>query len=329
MKQSVFDDSVKYYTEHYDEIFLSSFEGHDKVFLRDHDDHTPRICRFCGKGSPDTTFKNTAHAVPEFLGNRIIISLNECDSCNASLATNYEDHLSKWSLSARALSQIRGKRGMPKFKNPGGSLVVKSGQSGPDLEITDPAFFKELSEASESSEFRIPVDATSQKYAPVNAAKAIVKVACSICPTSDLEECRPAIDWLMQRTDDRLSRFPVLYMFTPGPVKSTASNVRLLRRKSETEIPYLWCIIQYGPHRLQTFVPFCPADRGWLNPNRRTNLKMKHFPSQFGPQWEHGDSELSCLDWAGEERKSSNANASVHIREWIRISPPNESGDTT
>ena len=65
------------------------------------------------------TFKSDAHAVAEFLGNRSILSLNECDECNARFATEYEDHLSKWSLFARSVSQVRGKKKATYVQEPG------------------------------------------------------------------------------------------------------------------------------------------------------------------------------------------------------------------
>jgi len=41
-----------------------------------------RVCRFCGRSFPATTFKSKAHVFPEQCGNRYMISDEESDSCN-------------------------------------------------------------------------------------------------------------------------------------------------------------------------------------------------------------------------------------------------------
>ena len=53
-----------------------------------------QICRFCKKDKSMTRFKSIAHAIPELLGNKSIISHEECDACNKFFATS-EDHLGK------------------------------------------------------------------------------------------------------------------------------------------------------------------------------------------------------------------------------------------
>lgn len=64
----------------------------------------------------------------------------------------------------------------------------------------------------------------------------------------------------MERGEIHLSKFPVLYGFTPGPIDESAGRVILLRRKAETAEPCLWCVVQSAGHRFQILVPGCPAD---------------------------------------------------------------------
>lgn len=84
-----------------------------KVYLGD---RKKRKCRFCGKPSGDTTFKMLAHALPEFIGNRTLISNDECDICNERFSRTIEDHFAKYLGLSRTLNQIRGKKGVPSFK---------------------------------------------------------------------------------------------------------------------------------------------------------------------------------------------------------------------
>src|SRR5688500_17375532 len=54
-----------------------------------------RICRFCGKSSSDTVFKDFAHLIPESLGNKLVFSDFECDNCNHLFGT-YDNHLANF-----------------------------------------------------------------------------------------------------------------------------------------------------------------------------------------------------------------------------------------
>ena len=110
-------EAVNFYDQNYRVVFDSSLRKARPLKLADPEDEKGRICRFCGKGKPEVAFKSVAHAVPEFLGNKSLVSQNECDTCNQLLAMKYEDDLAKWFGPMRTVSQIRGKSGVPTYKN--------------------------------------------------------------------------------------------------------------------------------------------------------------------------------------------------------------------
>ena len=326
MQRAALEEATRYYAERYDAIARYALAAERKIYLKDHLDDASRTCRYCGRGTPTVSFANTAHAVPEFLGNRSILSLNECDECNHYLANNYEDHLSKWSLFARAASNVAGKK-KPTFKNPDQSMRIDAGASGLKITITDPDLLANLLTQNGPYAFALPADATSQPYVPIRAAMALIKIACSVCPTADFNECAPAIGWLMGRIKVQIPGLPVLYSFTPGPINDKASEVILLRRKVDEPIPLLWCLVQFRHHRLQMFVPFCPADRTWMAVDHPVTVSCVHFPSRFGPDWQYGDGEYKVLDWSGTEAARTSATASFHINQVVRLDDGNEQED--
>jgi hypothetical protein len=314
--------AVNHYSARYDIIAQYAFVAPRPILLADHprEDKAARRCRFCRRGEPEVTFKNDAHAVPEFLGNRSILSLNECDACNAFFATEYEDHLSKWSLLARSVSQVRGKKKKPTFKNPEETLRVGSGERGLEVHITDPALTGTLMAEGGPYKFTVPADASSQPYGPIRAAKALVKTACSICPPESLGQCQRAIDWLMGRVNVSFSEFLVLYAFVPGPLDDRASEIVLLRRKGAADEPYLWCAIQFANYRLQFFVPLCPADDDLFRDGAPGRFHAWHHrPPQFGLDWPFGETEFGRLDWSGSELVQTSATVSFHVEYAERV----------
>jgi hypothetical protein len=312
----------KHYAEFYEVLARHPFVADRPILLADHprEDRAARRCRFCLRGEPEAAFESVAHAVPEFLGNKAILSLNECDDCNARFATEYEDHLSKWSLFARSVSQVRGKKKKPTFKNPSETLRVGAGASGLEIRLTDPGPREELVRQGEPFSFTLPADATSQPHVPVRAAMALVKIACSVCPADELAQCRRAIDWLLGRVAVRFSKFFVLYAFTPGPINEKASEVILLRRKRAASEPYLWCVVQFTNYRLQFFVPLCPADGELFRPGVPGTFTGRHYrPDHFGLHWPFGETQYMHGDWSGSEPVQTSATATFHVDRAVPI----------
>jgi len=74
-------------------------------------DKQKRVCRYCHKSMPETTFKEIAHTIPEALGNKSIITNDECDICNHFFGCGIEqDFISIFDL-PRLLFDVSGKKG--------------------------------------------------------------------------------------------------------------------------------------------------------------------------------------------------------------------------
>lgn len=311
-------EAVDFYDQHYRVVFDSSLREARHVKLIDPEDGKGRICRFCGKGKPDVTFKSDAHAVPEFLGNKSLISQNECDTCNQLLAKKYEDDLAKWFGPLRTVSQIRGKSGVPTYKNK--NMRIEMGDKGLEIGIVAEDLESHLKFDGPFT-FTLPVPASTQPFVPINAAKALIKIACSLCPPDLLGECKPAIDWLMGRARASMSMFPVLFAFTPGPMPYGDGRVLLLQRKSDTSFPFLWCVVATANYRFQFFLPFCPSD-AWMMKEKSIQLNLRHFPDVFGDKWPHGKTRFGTFDWSGTEPIVKEQSFSFHVESVVKNETP-------
>ena len=301
--------AIDFYNKHYTPVFVSDLLSGNAIQLADHANDEVRMCRFCGLGEPDVTFRKIAHAIPEFLGNKIITSQNECDSCNKKLADEYEDHLAKWFGPLRAVSQIKGKNGVPTYASK--DIRIEGSDQGLKMGIVTEDI-ESLLKSEGPFVFKVPVPTPAQQYVPIRAAKALLKTVCSICPADLLIEVQPTIDWLMSRRNARMSMFPVLFAFTPGPNPYADGKVLLLRRKSDADLPYIWCVLATANYRFQFFVPFCPKDK-WMAPGKDLNITMRNFPDLFGDTWPHGKTKFSILDWSGEEPVVREQSLSFHV----------------
>jgi hypothetical protein len=91
------------------------------------------------------TFKKLAHALPDFLGNHSIISMNECDDCNDYFGKGCEDHFSKMMLLPRTLMGIPRKKG-PKstFKSNDETLRIDGGGNQVNIRVPEPFSIDDL-----------------------------------------------------------------------------------------------------------------------------------------------------------------------------------------
>ncbi len=295
--------------EQYDVVTKHRLVAERPIRLQDHTCAEERNCRFCGKSKGDATFRNTAHAIPELMGNKSIFSMNECDECNAFFAHAYEDHLAKWYGPMRSLCRISGKRGTPGYKDGAFKIAMKEG--GLHINMPSDTGKPESSPAGPGT-LHLPSDMKTQPYVPLRAAKALVKAAVSIVPLPLLQECDNAIAWLMNRAEFQLSSFPVCISFTPGPTPYRKGTAMLLKRKNDEPTPFLWCMIASSNLRFQFMIPCCQSD-SWMKKGANT-FTIHHYPVPFTKEHESvfGESTCGVQDWGSSEPRVEKINASFH-----------------
>lgn len=318
------DEQLSFYEAHYSPVVQSELVLKQSVRLADHTDAAARVCRFCGRGKPEVKFGMDAHAVPEFLGNKSIISMNECDDCNQFFGGGCEDNLAKWFGPVRAATQMKGKKNrIPTYKDK--DIRIETGQKGLEIGIVSEDLESHLRFDGPFT-FTIPVPMPSQPFVPLEAAKALVKAACSICPPDLLPECKPAIDWLMGRVQVKMSSFPVLIAFTPGNNPYRNGQLLLLKRKSAEKLPFLWCLLATGNYRFQFFVPLCPSD-AWMVSDEVARFTTYHFPDVFGDKWPAGKTRFGVVDWASRDTQVREEKITFHVEkaEEVELKKPADS----
>ncbi len=93
-----------------------------------------RKCAFCDLTEDNgVTFKNISHAIPENLGNKRVISLEECDTCNG-LGARCEEELANMLDIERVFSGARGKSG-PASLDADEKLIATGKGIGKPIEI--------------------------------------------------------------------------------------------------------------------------------------------------------------------------------------------------
>jgi len=286
------EERLSFYEENYEPIATYHLDKGGKLYVGNDD----KKCRFCGKSEPDVTFKNLAHAVPEFLGNKQLILRNECDSCNTFVSNNLENHLDKYTKPYRLAAQIKGKKKVPSYKTKDKkSRYEFSPSEGAKIIDREDSEFATLDHENKSIETKFHLE----PHIPSAVFKCLVKIALSVIDDSELSNFNNAIAWLFETDHSKTICKPqiLLNAFIPGPRPNRVVTVLVLRRKPGSEIlPYCHLVICFGNIAYQIVVP-SDVD---ISEGTKT-IKLYRFPLPFEKSWPYGELKFGQQDLTSDE----------------------------
>tara|TARA_R110001583_G_scaffold36787_5_gene120887 strand:- start:4493 stop:5446 length:954 start_codon:yes stop_codon:yes gene_type:complete len=281
------EERLKFYDNNY-EIIAEYHLGNGKKLYIGNDD---RVCRFCGKGEPEVTFKDIAHAVSEFLGNKQLILRNECDTCNKFVSENLENHLDKYTKPFRLAGQIKGKKKVPSYKTKDqkSRYEFTSSEGAKIIDRKDSDFAKlDLENKSIETNFHL------EPYIPSAVFKCLVKLALSVINDTELLQFTNTIAWILNPDHSESICKPqiLLTAFIPGPKPNKGVTVIVLRRKQESDTsPYCHLLICFGNIAYQIIVP-SDVD---ISEGTKT-VKLTRLPLPFEINWKYGDIQFGQED---------------------------------
>lgn len=283
--------NINFYNAHYDMIGQYFVRPSDKIVLGD---MSNRMCRFCGKQSPEVAFRKVAHAIPELLGNKSIESAYECDTCNKGFGEGIENDLGNWSKPMRTLIRIRGKCGVPTLKKGGDKPGWRIEYDQSRLNITayedDPIY--EVDEENKQVTFKLRRDS----YTPVAVLKAFMKIGLTLLPDDEVGNFSGLMTWVREVDHSKpyLDKCPVICAFQPGPMPNDFIVACILRRKQTvTGYPYAFLVLGYGNEVFQVPLPSETHD-GQMNGQ---SISILPFPVPGHPDpARYGEPKYAVLD---------------------------------
>jgi hypothetical protein len=290
-------DAVEIIDENYDVLFVGSYSRGKKEYVGP----SPAVsCRFCEESIPDVSFKLEAHALSELLGNRQLVVTDECDDCNRLFAESLEDHLGKFTKPYRVLGQVKGKKRIPSYKTPAqlSRIDFEPGKGISIAERQDDRFVELVEE-----ENRVKIKFMLERHIPAAVYKALVKMALSLMPLSELGEFRLTKRWIRHRdhTIPFISPLQALVTFVPGPKPFVKTSAMLLRKKSTSttaELPYCMFVVSFGNLQMQVMVPALSDRKGGDGP---AQFLIPRCPTPFNKAWPFGAPKPTVFDLTSGE----------------------------
>lgn len=212
-------------------------------------------CRYCSEADP-ARFRTVAHAFPEALGNKWVISRDECDHCN-QIFSKYDDAIARAVSPFLTLGGVRGKSN--KVRQTGrsegdGVISRRDGADGQGLNMfatnADPA--QHVSMTADGL-LRMNMPVAGVPFRPRRAYKAVVKMGIALLPEEELDHYTKLRAWLLD-ADDKID-FPHLdvgmSVASVGNAPPIAVGTLLRRTDPADNVPHILFIFSAGSLCLQ------------------------------------------------------------------------------
>lgn len=235
-------------------------------------------CRFCGTKDQSAFGRRTnAHTFPEALGNKFLFSLDECRSCNGKFSV-YEDALCKAIGPFLTLGGVKGKQGVRQTGRSDSGSTIKHQYIDGHRHISLRSHLSAENIVRKNPRtgdiwFRIPIH--GDRFVPLYAYKALVKIAISLLPENELHKFRQSIQNLQSK--DMMPLIGSLnvgfsYNYV-GNAPPTLAGVLLQRTQKDEQIPYVVAILLAGSVCFQI----------WLRSDDKDNQVPVNI--KFGIRW--------------------------------------------
>lgn len=168
-------------------------------------------CRFCGRGR-EAPFRKIAHTFPEAMGNKWVISLDECDDCNAKFSL-YEGALASGVAPLLTLGGVKGKGNRIRQTGRSSGPSVLRRESGGDrprisVRVSGHELGSLVGVEPSTERLRLKMPVAGVPFRPRHAYKALCKMAIALLPETEIGHYDKLRAWL-QDADDTLE-FPLL-----------------------------------------------------------------------------------------------------------------------
>ena len=194
-------------------------------------DKSKRVCRYCNKKSPEVSFKKVAHSISEALGNKKIITNDECDACNEKFGEGIENDLILYLNLYRVFFRIRGKNGIPKLKGKNFEIETKKEET-----IKIKILSEEKTAVSDCNDFQVRLE-TTENITTQNIYKTLSKYALGVIDRTQIVNFKDTIEWINGKKN--IDNLPKIAILTSYDLFSARPKIMVYLRKNEdNKLPY-------------------------------------------------------------------------------------------
>lgn len=244
-----------------------------------------RICRFCGQRIPEISFKNTSHAISESLGNKSLISREECDYCNEKFSKTIEPDIANMLSCFFTIYSIQGKKGIRKtigenFKLSSDKSTAYNNNNAIIIQLKQ----EFVPNPKESAHYQLFLDTSPLKYTPQNVYKCLCKYVISVIDNQFLPNFQKTINWINSTT--KYCRLPWIAIGNSFTKSDTPKLFISIRKGNNYNYPYCIAIFTIATVGFAFIVPFSSKDKYHFTTSKKYEIFRYMIQSWYkGFEW--------------------------------------------
>lgn len=217
-----------------------------------------RVCRYCGKSMPEVSFKKVAHTISEALGNKKIITNDECDACNQLFGDSIENDLICVFDYPRFKYRIKGKNGVAcKIEGKNYTLFSDPKTGEPKLyQINNDGTKEELTTYNKPIELQLT---TSRRIPSENIYKCLVKYAIGVLDKSEITYLCKTIQWIKGEIPEHVLP-PIAKIIDQSIVEHPQMVVFIRKDEDKRDFPHIFVSIRLINTQFAFIIPFSDKD---------------------------------------------------------------------
>ena len=268
---------VKSVGDNYEPLVVYHLNNEEEIMLKD--SAAKRTCRFCDRSEPDVTFKKVAHAIPHFIGNRILKSMYECDDCNGRVFSPMESQFSQFMGIYHTFHEVSKGGKVPAYRNNSkekSKIVVENGS----IKI-DCVEGEDLVSVIDEKNHTIDIKA-KRSYVPQSVYKIFIKMALTIMPESEMSHFKYTLEWLMGKRQFGYNLYLIERRYEGLRNPFGFDSCMIFRRKAnhKNNVPAYIFGLAYYNFFFQTYIPLCDEDKALDG-----NVSIPYITNPFGRLW--------------------------------------------
>ncbi|MDR3312522.1 MAG: HNH endonuclease [Spirochaetaceae bacterium] len=255
------NEAIKEPFESRSKLFSNLRENYDihyynpnKKYVYGKSNKDARKCKYCHRTKDEgATFISEAHAIPESVGNKTIISAEECDKCNAWFSTTLDNVFFESIKYFRTLYEKKGKKGIPKLKFANGTEMLHSGKT---LIVMRDSKNDKL---SKDGSVIIPFEFTINF---MNVYRALTKFVLTVLPTDELHYFQDTIKWIMNIENNGNKRdLPLVAINYNTQDYLDQPTLTVYKRKNDNySLPYIYAELRIATIAFVYIIPYTTND---------------------------------------------------------------------
>jgi predicted HTH transcriptional regulator len=222
-------------------------------------DKKSRVCKYCGKSmSNGATFHKEAHAIPESIGNKTIISADECDDCNDIFSKTIDKDIFEYLKLFRVLYGQKGKTGIPKLKFKNETTITHNGE----MAIIVQKIHGNEDKINFSEDFfKIPLE-LADKINFMNIYRSLVKYVLAVIPNDEINNFTETVKWITDiKNNGDIMDLPSVAVKIDTMNYYDQPIMMIYKRKSnDISLPYMYAELRITNFIFVYIIPFSNKD---------------------------------------------------------------------